>query len=144
METRTVRLTEFTDFGLRAMMRLAAEPNRLFTTEEISEQFGISRHHLIKIFQHLSRSGYIVTFRGAGGGVQLSRPPQKIRLGELVQSLEQKQALVECFRLGGGACSLTPSCRLKGKLATAEDAFYQELDRSTLADCVYRPHKHVA
>ena len=138
METRTVRLTEFTDFGLRAMMRLAAEPNRLFTTEDIS------RHHLIKIFQHLSRSGYIVTFRGAGGGVRLSRPPQKIRLGELVQSLEQKQALVECFRLGGGACSLTPSCRLKGKLATAEDAFYQELDRSTLADCVYRPHKHVA
>lgn len=139
-----MRLTEFTDFGLRAMMRLAAEPDRLFTTDEIAALFGISRHHLTKIVQQLSRSGYIATSRGAGGGIRLSRPPTEIRLGELIQSLEQKQALVECFQADGGACDLTPACRLKGKLATAEKAFYRELDHSTLADCIYRPRKSAA
>lgn len=139
-----MRLTEFTDFGLRAMMRLAAEPGRLFTTDEIAAQFGISRHHLTKIVQHLSRTGYITTTRGAGGGMRLSRPPGDIRLGELVQALEQKQALVECFQTDGGACGLTPSCRLKGRLASAEMTFYRDLDRSTLADCIYRPRKSAA
>lgn len=136
-----MRLTEFTDFGLRAMMRLASEPDRLFTTEEIAALFGISRHHLTKIVQQLSRSGYVSAMRGAGGGVRLGRPPKDIRLGELIQSLEHKQAMVECFQADGGACDLTPSCRLKGKLAIAEQAFYRELDHSTLADCVYRPRR---
>ena len=30
----TMRLTSFTDFGLRALMRLAGEPDRVFTTDE--------------------------------------------------------------------------------------------------------------
>jgi Rrf2 family nitric oxide-sensitive transcriptional repressor len=139
-----LRLTEFTDFGLRAMMRLAAEPGRLFTTDEIAALFGISRHHLTKIVQQLSRSGYIVTARGAGGGIRLARPPERIRLGELVRSLERGQALVECFRADGGACALTPACRLKGKLAGAQRAFYRELDHATLADCLYRPRRSAA
>ena len=31
-----MRLTSFTDFGLRALMRMAAEPGRGFTTDEIA------------------------------------------------------------------------------------------------------------
>ena len=33
-----MRLTAFTDYGLRALMRLAGEPERLFTTEEIANE----------------------------------------------------------------------------------------------------------
>ena len=44
-----MRLTAFTDYGLRALMRLAGEPERLFTTEEIAREFDISRHHLTKV-----------------------------------------------------------------------------------------------
>ena len=32
-----MRLTAFTDFGLRALMRLAGEPDRSFTTDEIAQ-----------------------------------------------------------------------------------------------------------
>ena len=33
-----MRLTAFTDYGLRALMRLAAEPSRVSTTEEIAQE----------------------------------------------------------------------------------------------------------
>jgi len=46
------------------------------------------------------------------------------------------QALVECFRVDGGACTLLPRCRLRGILDAAKNAFYQHLDRYTLADCL--------
>ncbi len=49
---------------------------------------------------------------------------------------EHDQALVECFRRDGGACTLLPRCRLRGMLAGAKDVFYQHLDRYTLADCL--------
>jgi DNA-binding IscR family transcriptional regulator len=66
----------------------------------------------------------------------LARPAREIRVGEVVRGHEQDQSLVECFRPDGGACTLLPRCRLRGMLAAAEDAFYQHLDRYTLADCL--------
>ncbi len=133
-----MRLTSFTDFGLRAMMRLAGEPERSFTTDEMAEEFAISRHHLTKVVGELAHAGLVATQRGARGGFRLARPAETITLGEIVRRLEARQALVECFRADGGACVLTPRCRLKRHLAAAEEAFLSALDGTTLADCAYR------
>jgi len=132
-----MRVTSFTDFGLRALMRLAGEPQRTFTTEEIAHEFAISRHHLTKVVHSLARAGYVVTRRGAGGGFRLARPAGKITLGQVVRTLEAGDALVECFRKDGGACALTARCRLKFRLAAAREAFLRELDATTLAACAY-------
>ena len=131
-----MNLTLFTDFALRALMRLAGEPTRSFATNEIAAEFGISRNHLAKVVRDLADSGFISTQRGAGGGFSLARPPQAITLGEVVRALEG-EALVECFREDGGNCALLPRCRLKGKLAAAREAFLRELDGTTLAECAY-------
>ena len=132
-----MRLTSFTDFGLRALMRLAAEPGRVFTTEEIAGELKISRNHLTKVIQALAGAGILSTHRGAGGGFRLGQPPESVKLGAVVRLLESRQALVECFRADGGTCVLTPGCRLKGRLAAAREAFLDELDRTTLAECAW-------
>ncbi|SDD86705.1 RrF2 family transcriptional regulator [Ruegeria marina] len=134
-----MRLTTFTDFGLRVLMRMAGAPERPFTTAELADEFRVSRHHLAKVISALSSAGYLETRRGGGGGAVLARPPEDIRLGDVVAHLEGDQALVECFLPGGNACTLTPNCRLKARLAGAETAFIAELNRSSLADCVYHP-----
>lgn len=133
-----MRLTSFTDFGLRALMRMAGDPERAFSTAELSQEFGISRNHLAKVISTLAATGIVHTRRGGGGGAILARPATDIPLGEIVRLLEAEQALVECFGPGNN-CVLTPRCLLKARLASAEAAFLAELDRSTLADCVYRP-----
>ena len=92
-----MRLTSFTDFALRALMRLAGEPERSFATHEIAAEFCISRNHLAKVVRDLADGGFIATQRGAGGGFSLARPPQSVTLGEVVRALEG-EALVECFR----------------------------------------------
>lgn len=134
-----MRLTQFTDFGLRALMRLAAETHRSFSTNDIAAEFGISRNHLTKVIRDLADAGFVHTQRGVGGGFRLARPPEEITLGQVVRSLEQRQALVECFRDDGGCCALTARCRLKGKLAEAREAFMRTLDETTLAECAYPP-----
>jgi Rrf2 family transcriptional regulator, nitric oxide-sensitive transcriptional repressor len=132
-----MRLTAFTDFGLRALMRLAAEPERLFSSAEIASEFVISRHHLTKVIADLAAAGFINTQRGVRGGFRLARSPHAISLGEVVRALEARHALVECFRGDGGGCVLTARCRLRRKLAEAHEAFLRELDRTTLAECAY-------
>lgn len=130
-----MRLTSFTDFALRALMRLAGEPDRLFTTEAIADELKVSRNHLVKVVRALAEAGFISTQRGAQGGFRLAQSAADVTLGDVVRQLEARHALVECFRSDGGQCSLTPRCRLKNRLAAAERAFLAELDKTSLADC---------
>ncbi len=117
-------------------MRLGAEPNRLRTAGELSQAVGAPLNHLHKIIQDLAEAGLVRTLRGARGGVLLARPVAEIRIGEVVRRLEEGQALVECFRLDGGTCRLSPDCRLRGVLARGRTAFFAEIDAVTLADCL--------
>jgi Rrf2 family nitric oxide-sensitive transcriptional repressor len=139
-----MRLTSFTDYGMRALMRLAGEPDRLFTTQEIAREFGISRNHLMKVVHKLALAGVVATQKGASGGFRLAKPAGEFTLGELIRRLEFDQALVECFQLDGGACVLTSRCHFRGRLRAARDAFLRELDQSTLADCAWRPARSTA
>ncbi len=134
-----MRLTSFTDFGLRMLMRMASAPGRPFSTADMAEEFGLSRNHLAKIMQRLAQAGLVETRRGGGGGAVLARPPHEIRLGAVIRLLEEGQPLVECFGADGGDCSIDGCCRLKGRLRSAEAAFVTELDRSTLQDIALSP-----
>jgi Rrf2 family nitric oxide-sensitive transcriptional repressor len=129
-----MRLTSFTDYGLRALMRMASAPNRAFSTADLAQEFGLSRHHLTKIMAALASGGIVSTRRGGGGGAVLARPANQIRLGDVVRLLEAGHPLVECFAATGGTCTLIGCCRLKSRLRSAEAAFLADLDRSTLAD----------
>lgn len=129
-----MRLTSFTDYGLRMLMRMASAPDRAFSTADLSAEFGLSRNHLSKIIQHLSRAGIVTTQRGSGGGATLAKPAADLRLGSLIAILEQDQPIVECFGPGQNDCTIEGVCGLKARLRAAEYAFLANLDRSTLAD----------
>lgn len=131
-----MRLLTSTDLTLRVLMRLSAAPDDHVSTDVLARELEISRNHLHKIVQHLTEAGLVRTIRGARGGMVLARPADEIRVGAVVRGRERDQALVECFRSDGGACTLLPRCRLRGMLAAAKEAFYKHLDQFTLADCI--------
>ncbi|MBN2692317.1 MAG: Rrf2 family transcriptional regulator [Burkholderiaceae bacterium] len=137
-----MKLTQFTDYGLRALMVLASEPDRSFNSKEIASILDVSREHLIKILQRLALGGYVRNLRGSGGGVRLEKQAQEILLGNVVRWLEDAQGLVECMRPDGGHCNLTPLCLLRPLLSDAAEAFYARLNTATLADCLHPPLQH--
>jgi len=130
-----MRLLTSTDVALRVLMRLSIAPETHISTDTLARELVVSRNHLHKIVQFLTEMGLVRTIRGARGGVMLARPASEIGVGEVIRRNEQDQALVECFRADGGACTLLPRCRLRRMLAAAKSVFYQYLDQYTLADC---------
>lgn len=132
-----MKLLASTDIALRVLMLLGRqEHGRTLNVDTIATQLGgLSRNHLHKIVQELSGLGILRAVRGAGGGVSLAKPLENVRLGWLVRKLEGDQPVVECFREDGGCCVIDPGCRLRAMLRVARDAFYESLDRNTLADC---------
>lgn len=130
-----MRLSLFTDYSLRVLM-FAALKGGTFSLSEVAEAYDISRHHLVKVVNYLAKLGYLETRRGRGGGIVLGMKPEDIRIGMVVRRTEDTPFIVECFDKKHNTCAINGSCRLKGVLAQAVNAFYETLDRHTLRDLV--------
>ena len=128
-----MRLTTFTDYSLRVLIYLAVHDGQPATIREISEAYGISRNHLMKVVQELGQKGYIAALRGKNGGLQLKKLPADIRIGALVREMENDVALTECLG-DNNQCVLTPACGLKIILSDALNDFFARLDTYTLED----------
>lgn len=135
-----MRLSLFTDYSLRVLM-YAALRNSAFQLGEVAEAYDISKHHLVKVVNHLAKLGYLETRRGRGGGISLAMRPEDIRIGMVVRRTEDTPAIVQCFETPQAhtGCPINGSCRLKGALGQAMNAFYESLDRHTLHSLVAAP-----
>lgn len=132
-----MQLTLHADYAFRVLIYLGSQPgNRLVSTEEISEKYGISRHHLVRVIHTLSEHGFVKVTAGRAGGVALAREPYQIPLGDVMRSAETNLRVVECFDEATNTCPIIGLCQLKPVLAEALRAFVNVLDRYTLADLI--------
>jgi Rrf2 family nitric oxide-sensitive transcriptional repressor len=134
-----MQLTRFTDYSLRTLVYLGANPGRLCTIQEVAKAYRISGNHLMKVVNRLAGAGYVETVRGKGGGLRLSRAPRLINVGSVVRDMEDRFDIVECFHAEYQDCPLLPACTLKSVLAEATRNFLTTLDRCTLDDML-GPH----
>jgi Rrf2 family nitric oxide-sensitive transcriptional repressor len=117
-----MQLTVFSDYALRVLTYLARHPDRFVTIAEIANHYGVSGNHLMKVVQHLSASGLVVTLRGPRGGLRLARPAQEIQVGDVVRGTEAGRVAMPCA-----------TC---GVLDRAMAAFMAVLDGCSVADLV--------
>ncbi len=129
-----MRLALQTDYALRTLMFLATRGER-GTTDDVAGLFGISRAHVAKVVNQLARHGYIRSIRGVGGGIELSRPADQIRVGEVVVAFEGPMHLLDCVSMQD-VCIIEKFCKLKNVLAKAEQLQLDYLNSVTLADVI--------
>lgn len=136
-----MQLTVHTDYALRVLLYLAHFPERRVGTEEISNAYGISKNHLVRVVQTLADGGFVVVTVGRAGGVELAGDPSQMRLGRIVRATEASFRLVECHDVVNNTCPILPVCGLKAILDDALECFLAELDKHTLADLVKTPSR---
>jgi Rrf2 family transcriptional regulator, nitric oxide-sensitive transcriptional repressor len=137
-----MKLTRFTDYGLRVLIFVGVRGGDRTTIREISEAYDISRHHLMKVVSDLVRLGYLDAQRGPGGGIKLARPAGEIGLAHVVLDMEEDMNIVSCFE-GEGRCVIQAACRLREALKAALAAYLGTLEAYTLQDLI-TPNKALA
>lgn len=130
-----MKLTQYSDLGMRLLMYLALRYDETVTIEEVSIRFAISKNHMVKISHQLTRSGLIESTRGRNGGVRLARKPVDINVEEALLATEDSFDLVECFG-ENNHCVITDVCKLSVVLDNAREAFFSVLRQTSLADLV--------
>lgn len=129
-----MNLTLHTDYSLRILLYLAEHTDRAVATREVSEAYGVSWNHLVRVVQTLQAHGFVKTSAGRGGGMSLARDAAAINIGEVVRVTEPNFRIVECFDVAANTCRILPVCSLRGVLEKALESFFQVLDGYTLAD----------
>ena len=132
-----MQLTLHTDYSFRVLIYLYVNRPRPATVGEISDYYGISRNHLLKVVNNLARHDLVETSRGKGGGVRLLEHVLELSAGDILRQLEDSKPLVNC---GGGEkaprCAVLPICRFNTVLNDALARFFEELDGYRLEDLV--------
>ncbi len=131
-----MKLTQYSDLGLRLLMYLALRRDELVTIQEVSGRFAISKNHLVKISHQLTKSGLIESIQGRNGGIRLALPPQDISVEQILRATEDNFDLVECFSPAQNRCVISGACKLTGVLDEARAAFFEVLSKVSLADLV--------
>jgi len=131
---RLVQLSLHAEYALRVLLYLGAQPDRVVSTAEISDAYGISKNHLVRVMHTLSNDGYLHLIPGRAGGVSLAMDPRLIRLGDVVRRAEPTLRLAECFDITTNTCGLAPFCSLRPVLKEALASFLATLNAYTLAD----------
>ena len=132
-------------YALRAAVFLAeryAEETWALASE-IADSQELPKKFLEAIMVELRDHGIVDSRRGRYGGHRLSRPPDRISVGDIIRVIDGPLALTPCSsRTQYGACAdcVDPVvCSLRPVLQEARDAVAGVLDERSLAQLIERP-----
>ncbi len=122
-----------TEYAIRALWQLSEAKDNFSTSEKIAQAQEIPGKFLPQILSDLSRAGLVRSVRGYGGGVRLSRPPEKIKLLEILEAIQGTIFLYDCLK-GPIDCHKEPDCKLVGVYKKAQEAMKAEFAKVSLTD----------
>lgn len=130
-------LTKKTDYALLALCGLACEPDgRALNTKVIAERYRIPAELLAKILQQLVRRELVISTSGPAGGYRLARNPSQISVGDVMDAVDGRPALVQCFRSDRDTCNQFETCTIRSPLGLVQKRMADVLHETTLYDLV--------
>ncbi|HQT02490.1 MAG: Rrf2 family transcriptional regulator [Gammaproteobacteria bacterium] len=129
-----MHITKFTDYALRVLLTLVTlSSEEQLQVKPLAKSLGISENHLIKIVHQLGKLGWIITYRGRGGGFVLAEFAKQLTVGDIVRQLEPNMQPLDCQ---SGYCPLLGNCTLALLMHDAKQSFLSTLDHMKLVDLV--------
>lgn len=132
-----VRVSTRGDYASRALLSLALHAGESGPTSvrDIAERTGLPQPYLEQILLALKGAGLVRSKRGVGGGYVLARPPEQIRLSEIVSAVDGP---IQVGDFGqphqDGACDHEGQCVLLAIWEAAGAHMRHHLAGYTLAD----------
>jgi len=125
------------EYGLRCLLQIGRDGDGSMTIPEIAKVEGLSQTHVAKLLMILRKEGFINSTRGQAGGYTLSRPPEEIKVGEVLAALGGKLYDADfCSRHAGqlSICKHAVDCSVRSLWQVIQGSVDQVLDGISLAD----------
>jgi len=128
-------------YGTRALLELAIHYGKgPILIRDIAKRQEISKHYLEQLFIQLTSAGLVNSTRGSKGGFTLAKPPEQIRISEVIQLFEGSLAPVQCVD-DPELCSRANLCATRDLWGKMERAMAGVLEATTLQDLLEQQRK---
>jgi Rrf2 family protein len=119
--------------ALRALIYLAAKnSDRPVLVREIAEAANVPKQSLAKILHGLRNKGLVKSTKGPGGGYQLARPGNEMRVIEVIEAVDGPIDLSKSCILGLDACHDEASCALHDYWKLFRGQYFSTISLMTL------------
>jgi len=129
-----IRLSRLTDYAIVLMAHLAGcregDPHN---AREVAVETQLPAPAVSKILKRLAREGLLLSHRGAKGGYELARSPDRISAAEIITALEGPIGLTECA-VHPGQCVQEASCHVREPWQRINGVVREALTRVTLEE----------
>ena len=123
-------------YGTRALVELAdCFPGEALSVNQIAATQRLSPKYLERILAALKHAGIVTAARGINGGYQLARPPEMVRMTDVVAALDGAPCLVTCVK-APDTCPMHDICPTRGVWGAIQTAVDGILSGTTLKDLV--------
>jgi Rrf2 family protein len=131
-----MRISQKGLYALQALTVLARHyPDEVVKIHDIAQEEQLPEKFLEAILRDLKRARFVNSFRGAGGGYRLRRPPEQIHLGEVIRRIDGPLAPFEDAESLRDRVNSDEKHRALFKvLLEVRDATARILDHTSLAD----------
>ena len=138
-----LKVSQKLEYAMRAMIELAQrrEDGVLVPAREIAERQQIPLRFLEQQLGALSKSGLVESFRGAGGGCRLARPPEEITVAQIADAIEGQMFPMFCLEPSDHTCFQDSRCGLQGFWGDVARAMQRVFEETTVADLEARHRK---
>ena len=126
-------------YAMRMLLDLAEHQNGGYIAlKDIAERQNISKKYLEQIIPVFNKSNILRTNRGAQGGYQLAKSPDKYTVGEILRLTEGSLAPVACLDEEPITCERSSQCAMLSVWKGLYDVIHDYLDNITLQDIIDR------
>ncbi|MEO8477000.1 MAG: Rrf2 family transcriptional regulator [Actinomycetota bacterium] len=135
-----LKISQKLEYAMRAMIELAQhrEEGVLVPARQIAERQQIPVRFLEQQLGALSKAGLVESFRGAGGGCRLARPPEDITMADIADAIEGQIFPMFCLEPSDHTCFQDSRCGLQGFWADVAQAAQAVFRQTTVADLAAR------
>ena len=139
-----MKLTSKGRYAVMAMADLAKNNVKEPTTlAEISLRQGISISYLEQLFLKLRKNDLVKSVRGPSGGYVLKRPPEEIKLLNIITAVDEKIKTVKCKTESKRGCNgKSIKCITHDLWADLENHINYFFEKNTLKDIVIREFEY--
>ena len=135
-----MKITSSMEYATRLMVTLAHSFGQAaMSAEKLSDSENVPADYVNQLLMRLRRAGVVASQRGTGGGYALSRPPDQIKLGEILRAVEGQVFEDVCGKYTDGtkdchhqgSCSISPVWQ---KLGALIEQYFDSITLAQLLD----------
>ena len=132
-----MKLTSKGRYAVTAMLDVAMHSNAgPISLSDIAKRQDISLPYLEQLFSKLRKKGLVNSSRGPGGGYQLALAVNDLKIGEIIEAVDESMDTTKCQ--GQGNCQKGEQCLTHSLWNDLSDSIRMFLNGISLADLIQK------